>query len=244
MSELAPLTDREERFVQEYLKDQRASAAARRAGVPIASARSFACRALQRPEIAMRIAVLQNEHRKRISLDTEDLLDRLARIVKADPRELIEFRRCNCRHCWGEGFRHQYTDAELRMARARHARDVKRAQAEGRDLTEDVPLEFDPEGGGGFNANNDPNPECPECNGDGVGVPFLKDTRELSPEAAALFAGLKITKDGVEVKTHDPMRAIELIGKHLGTFADNVNVKGQLTVTQLARRMRDRGPLA
>lgn len=233
-------SDIEDRFCLEYVKDLRGAAAARRAGVSPRSARFWASHKLAEPHIAARVALLKAEHRQRIQLQTEDLLDRLARIVNADVRELVELRRCCCRHCWGVGFRYQRTDNELRMARARHARDVKKARAEGQDLTEDMPLEFDEEGGGGFNASNDPNPECPECNGDGVGVPFLKDTRELSPEAAALFAGLKVTKDGVEVKTHDPMRAIELLGRHLGTFAENINVKGQLTVTQLASRMRQR----
>lgn len=238
------LSDIEDRFCLEFVKDLRGAAAARRAGISPASARFWASHKLAEPHIAARVAVLKAEHRERIQLDTEDLIDRLARIVKADVRELVEFRRCNCRYCWGLNFGYQRTAAELRMARARHAKDLKRAQAEGRDLTDDVPLEFDEEGGAGFKATNDPNPECPECMGEGVGMPFLRDSRELSPEAAALFAGVKVTKEGVEVKTHDPIRAIELIGKHLGTFADNVNVKGHLTITQLAARMRNRGPLA
>lgn len=236
-------SDIEERFVREYLRDLIGAAAARRAGISPKNARFWACRKLAEPHIAQRVAELKAQHLQRVDVEVADLVDRLARIAKTDASELVEFRRGCCRHCWGRDFRRQYTDAELRMARARHAKAVKDAQREGRDLIESI-SEFDEEGGGGFNATNDPNPDCPECFGEGVGAPFLKDTRELGPQAAAAFAGLKVTKEGVEVKTHDPMKAIELLGRHKGMFTDNVNVKGQLTVTGLAGRMRNRAPLA
>lgn len=236
-------TELEERFVLEYLKDLNGAAAARRSGIREPSARTWASRTLAKPEIAARVAQMKTEHRERIKLDVDDLVDRLARIATTDMSELVEFRRCCCHHCWGKDFRYQRTDMALRMARMRHALSAKAAKESGKDLVEEV-APFDEEGGGGFNATDDPNPDCPECFGEGIGVPFLKDTRDFGPNAAAAFAGLKVTKDGVEVKTHDPMKAIELLGKHLGIFTENVNVKGHITVTQLAARMRNRTPLA
>lgn len=233
-----------ERFCLEYLKDFKGGPAARRAGAPASSARSWASRALAQPEVAARIAQLRAEHLQRVDLEVADLVDRLARIATADVTELVEFRRCCCRHCWGAGHRYQRTDGELRAARARHAKALRKAQAEGTDLTDDIDPVFDEEGGGGFNAANDPNPECPECFGEGVGVPFLKDTRELGPNEAAAFAGLKVTKEGVEVKMHDPVKAIELLGRNKGAWTDNVNVRGHITVAGLAGRMRNRAPLA
>lgn len=240
---MSSTADRIERFLLEYLKDFNGAAAARRAGVPVPSARSWASRTLADPAVAQRVAELKAQYLKRVDLEVVDLVDRLARIATADVTELVEFRRCCCRHCWGQGFRYQRTDTELRAARARHGKQVKALEKEGRDLTDEVEP-FDEEGGGGFNATHDPNIDCPECFGDGVGVPFLKDTRDLSPNAAAAFAGLKVTKDGVEVKTHDPIKAIELLGRNKGAWTDNLNVKGQITVTQLASRMRNRAPLA
>lgn len=237
------MTELEERFVLEYLKDLNGAAAARRAGVRPQSARTWASHALAKPEVAARVTGLKTEHRERIKVEVSDLVDRLARIATTDMSELVEFRRCCCHHCWGQDFRYQRTDVGLRMARLRHAQLVKAAKESGKDLTEEI-APFDEEGGGGFNATNDPNPECPECFGEGVGVPFLKDTRDLGPNAAAAFAGVKITKEGVEVKTHDPMKAIELLGRHLDMFTENVNVKGHVTVTALASRMRNREPLA
>lgn len=236
------LSDLEQRFIREFIKDLRGAAAARRAGASIRGARFWACRTLAKPEVAAAIKALQAEHIQRVDMEVTELVDRLARIATADVSELVEYRRGCCRHCWGKDFGYQRTDGELRMARARHAKDLKKAQAEGRDLIDDIDPMFDEQGGGGYNATNDPNPECPECFGEGVGVPFFKDTRELSPSAAALYAGVKVTKDGVEVKTHDPMKAIELLGRHKGAWNDKLDL--HMTVQGLSTRMRNREPLA
>jgi hypothetical protein len=37
-----------------------------------------------------------------------------------------------------------------------------------------------------------PNPECPRCNGDGIGQPFFADTRKLAPDAALAYSGVKL----------------------------------------------------
>jgi phage terminase small subunit len=232
-----------ELFCLEYVKDFKGGPAARRAGAPESSARSWASRALARPEVAARIAQLKAERVQRVKADGDDVIEKLTRIAMTDISDLVEFRRCCCRHCWGKGFGYQHTDGALRMARARYAKELKAAQASGADLAEEI-KPFDEEGGGGFNATHDPNPECPECHGEGVGVPFMKDTRDLGPGAAAAYAGVKVTKDGIEIKTHDPVRALELLGKHLDLFTDNVKHSGQVTLAGLSDRMRKRGPLA
>jgi len=234
---------RYELFCLEYVKDFKGGAAARRAGVPVPSARSWACRALARPDIAARIAELKAERVQRVKVEGDDVIQKLERIVMTDVSELVEYRRCCCRHCWGKDHRYQHTDGALRMARVRYGKQLKAAQAAGLDLAETLEP-FDEEGGGGFNATHDPNPECPECHGEGVGVPFVKDTRDLSPEAAAAFAGLKVTKDGIEVKTHDQLAAIKLLGQHLDLFTENVKHSGEMTINGLSTRMRNRGPLA
>lgn len=43
-------------------------------------------------------------------------------------------------------------------------------------------------------------------------------TEELSPEKLPAIAGIKATQTGVEVKLHDKVKALELLGKYLGTF--------------------------
>jgi phage terminase small subunit len=68
----------------------------------------------------------------------------------------------------------------------------------------------------------EPNPDCPQCRGDGVPRTWLADTRKLSPDARALFAGVQTTKDGVKILTHSKLDAAEKIAKIIGAYeADN-----------------------
>jgi len=58
---------------------------------------------------------------------------------------------------------------------------------------------------------------------------------DISEDDRAVLAGVKV-KDGDtfterEVKLCDKLRALELLGKHLGIFTDNVALKGMLPVT-------------
>lgn len=43
-------------------------------------------------------------------------------------------------------------------------------------------------------------------------------TKELPPEKLPAIAGIKANQYGVEVKLHDKVKALELLGKYLGTF--------------------------
>jgi phage terminase small subunit len=232
--------ERIELFCLEYVKHFRGSEAARAVGVSHASARSWACRALARPEVAERIEQLKAERRQTLKLEADDVARRLALVATADPNDLVEFRRQCCRYCWGLGFGYQRTDGAFRAAKMRHGMELKRMREIGADLVGELP-EFDAQGGPGFDATRDPNPECPECHGQGEGVPFFHDTRDLNPAARALYAGVKVTKDGLEVRMHDPMRAAELLGRHLGMFTEKLEVN---LTHKLADRMRNRVPLA
>jgi len=76
----------------------------------------------------------------------------------------------------------------------------------------------------------EPDPECATCMGEGNSVPWFSDTRKLSPEARALFAGVKLTKDGATILTHDKMAALVNIGKILGAYEkDNKQKAPELT---------------
>lgn len=75
----------------------------------------------------------------------------------------------------------------------------------------------------------DPDPECSECMGEGNTVPWFADTRKLSPEARALFAGVKLTANGVTILQHDKMAALVNIGKILGAYEkDNEQKRPEL----------------
>lgn len=153
---------------------------------------------------------------KRAEIEADDVLRALVLLAFADASELVELRRTCCRYCHSEGFKYQRTRGE--MAAAHAAWQAKKDQE-----TADAPVApFVPEGGDGFDGRKDPHPKCPECFGEGVVVPFLNDTRTLSEGARRLFAGLKVTKYGIEVKMHDRDAALLALAKHLGMFAKKV----------------------
>ncbi len=52
----------------------------------------------------------------------------------------------------------------------------------------------------------------------------IKPTAELTPEQAAAVVGIEQGNFGVKVKLADKVRALELLGKHLGMFADRAFV--------------------
>lgn len=60
--------------------------------------------------------------------------------------------------------------------------------------------------------------------GAGSAVALLTD--EVPPEKLPAIAGIKNNQYGVEIKLHDKVRALELLGKHLGTF-DGTAAQGQ-----------------
>lgn len=90
----------------------------------------------------------------------------------------------------------------------------------------------------------DPDPECPECMGEGNSVPWFADTRKLSPEARALFAGVKLTAQGVTILQHDKMAALVNIGKILGAYEkDNEQKRPELSeaLAQFIGQIHDQG---
>ena len=53
-------------------------------------------------------------------------------------------------------------------------------------------------------------------------------TEELTEDQKKAIAVIKKGRDGFEVKPYDKIRALELIGKHIGMFADKVELNGQV----------------
>jgi hypothetical protein len=189
----------------------------RRAGYTTGVAKDQAYKMLRKPEIMDAIAAAMKERSDRTQVTQDDVLRGLKAIAQADVRELIEFRRTCCRYCWGKGFRYQRTAGEIEREREEFQAlpdKLKKGKA------------FDLKGGDGYNAKRDPNPQCPECFGDGVGDAFVHDTRRISPDAARLYAGVKVTREGLEVKTHSAIDALVKIGHHLGMFKDKVEHSG------------------
>lgn len=53
-------------------------------------------------------------------------------------------------------------------------------------------------------------------------------TAELTENQKRALAVIKKGRDGFEIKPYDKVRALELLGKHLGMFTDKVEMSGQV----------------
>lgn len=57
---------------------------------------------------------------------------------------------------------------------------------------------------------------------------ILANTEDLSEGQRKAIASIKKGKNGVELATYDKLKALELIGKHIGMFKDKVEVSGSV----------------
>ncbi|CAI2005004.1 terminase small subunit [Serratia fonticola] len=131
-----------------------------------------------------------DRRQKRYTAELDEIVHQLVSIARADPNDLSQFRRVNCRYCWGENHLYQWRDiGEFDQAAEKAASDGK----------------SQPEYGGiGFIENDEPNPDCPKCDGEGNGHVHIPNTLDLiGTDARWLFAGIKQTQHGVQVLTAD-----------------------------------------
>ncbi|MFG5779880.1 terminase small subunit [Comamonas sp. J-3] len=205
------LTPKQQRFVDEYLVDLNGAQAAIRAGYSPDTAKQMASENLSKPYLQLAIAEARKVQQERTQINADAVLQQAWMIAFADERELVEVRVGCCRHCWGEGFKYQRTVAEFNKDRERF--DIE--QRMGKVPKED---EFDQKGGIGYDPLQPPHPSCTECRGDGYARDVIKDTRYLSPAAAQLYAGVKRTKDGMQVLMHSKEAFAEKLWKHLGLY--------------------------
>lgn len=65
---------------------------------------------------------------------------------------------------------------------------------------------------------------------DGVKVPVesavIKETCDLTDDQRAAIASIKQGANGVEIKLHDKIKALELLGRHIGMFNDKLSLSG------------------
>ena len=56
----------------------------------------------------------------------------------------------------------------------------------------------------------------------------LKETIELTTDQRAAIAGIKQGANGIEVKLCDKIKALELLGRHIGMFNDKIEVRASI----------------
>ncbi|QBJ80522.1 terminase small subunit [Aquitalea sp. USM4] len=206
---MANLSPRQQAFVEAYLGEAslNATEAYKAAGYKIANDNVAAvegARLLRNPKITKAIA----ERRKTLSESTDITPEKVLALwwarANVNVNEIVEYRRDNCRYCWGEGHAYQWTQGEYEQAQ-------READANGTDSP-------DAAGGFGFIATREPNPECPECAGEGKGKVHVHDTRRLKGAARQMYRGVHQGKDGLKALVGDPDRALEQVTKILGMY--------------------------
>jgi phage terminase small subunit len=220
-------------FVTEYTKDMNGTQAAIRAGYARKTAQEQSSRLLSNVMVKQAVDSIMNDRIEQGIFDGDMVISRWVEISQANPNSLTQYRRVNCRYCWGEGHRYQFTPAEMEDAKQVLAdANAKRA------LDELPELAWDDKGGLGFVGNRDPHPECPECWGEGVGRPFFTDTRKLDRDSLPLYAGVKQTKDGLEIQMHNQTDALDKLARHFGLYKDKLAdvIAGNYTKEALEER--------
>lgn len=194
------LSAKVKRFIAEYLKDNNATAAAARAGY---SDPNYGRQLITNPNVAQAIAQQQKASIARTLGGADEVLEQMWQLATFDANQLSQYRRGACRYCWGFGHHYQWRDAvEF---------EEKRLEAVERDRREP-----EDSGGYGYDHNREPNPECPRCNGDGIGRPHFPDSRYLPPTAALAYSGVKVGKNGVEITAISREKMFEAVMKRLG----------------------------
>lgn len=231
---MAKLTPKQKRFADEYLIDLNATAAYKRAGYDArgSAAEVNASRLLSNAKVQAYIAERQQARQLRTEIKQDDVLQRWWDLATADPNELTQLRRLCCRHCHGIGHMWQWRDRD----EYDKAVELELRQAQVDDRQPAIPSDA---GGYGYYKLADPHPGCPKCFGEGVLDLQFMDTRKLSPKARLLFAGVKQTQAGIEVKMHDQAKALENVARHLGMFTDKLEVSGNLTIEQMLANLGD-----
>ena len=209
------LNDSQVKFVNEYLIDLNRAAAYKRAGYKGEGNTAYvnATRMLRNAKVSRAIADALAERERRTEITQDAVLKMWWDIATADVNELTEYRRLCCRHCWGFGFNYQWRDA------VEYDDAVKKAMAASKPPPQDI-------GGYGYDDTLDPNPDCPRCNGAGIGRAHFHDTRDLTGAARRLFAGVKEGKFGVEVITRNQDDALKMVAQHLGMVKNKTEITG------------------
>ena len=238
---MADLTPKQARFVEEYIVDLNATQAAIRSGYSENTAAEIGYENLSKPHIADAIAEQMAARSERTQISADDVLQRWADLVMADPNELTSIIVGSCRFCHGTDHQYQWRDeAEFEEAQEAHfdLQDKERVKRVAPVIG----------GGFGYKWRTAPHSDCPRCDGLGRSRTVIRDTTTLSPAARALFAGVKETQAGVEIKMHDQAAALLNLAKHLGMFPnkvmhgndpDNPLPEQQVTVYQLPDNGRD-----
>ncbi len=213
------LTEFEQLFALEYLKDFNATDAARRAGFSGKNPRAFGYKTLQSPAVQVAIRDAVATRARAVGVDGDRLMQLWADTINADANEFAELRRIPCPWCYGKDGEPQMTIGRYYAEKKKHEqkRDRILAATNGETDIGEYPsvrmFEF-------IDPNKDPNPDCHVCHGMGEEIRVLHDTRKLSARSKILFCGVEESKGSMNIRTLDKEKAIDNLAKALFLFRD------------------------
>ena len=213
------LTNYQRAFVREYLVDSNATRAIVAAGYVGEHAGPMGSQMLQNANVQGEIEDEMRARAEVARLDAAWVLRQWMDLATADPNELIRHERRCCRHCHGVGHAYQWRDvAEWADALDACMKHYEKACSDAvKDGVAMPELKLPSDAGGyGFNATAKPVASCTHCFGDGHEHVFVTDTDSVTGTARRLFAGVKKTKDGIEIKLRDQDAALLNLAKYLG----------------------------
>jgi len=216
------LTPKQMLFIDELLADEHMNGTATYLRVFKCSpkaAESGASRLLSQAKIKKGLMEARERLQQTSGVSAVKVLQQWWQIATADPNDIMQLRRECCRHCHGEGFAFQWRDE------AEFERALAKAEADADPDNPNASLPTD-EGGYGFDPEAPPREDCPECDGKGHARVHIEDTRHLTGSARRLYAGIKQTQNGIEVKTRDQDAALLNIARHLGMLDPKLTLKG------------------
>ena len=152
------LNDMQMRFVNEYLIDFNAAAAAKRAGYKAHSAGSQGPRLLENEKVRSYLKKQIDKRAKRTEITADRVLQEIANIAFAN------------------------SDDFVRIEEGKFGKTVK-----------------------------------------------ILASKDIPEDKKAAVAGVKEGANGIEVKLNDKVKALELVGKHLGMFNDKLDVSGNVS---------------
>jgi len=203
-------TLKQQRFALELALDDGRSgtALALAAGYAEVSAANEASRCMRNDEVLALAAERRKELAAKAGLDPTWVLAKLKAIASADHRKFSQTRIGCCRHCYGIDHEYQWTKGEFSKEQSDALRDDK----PGPQFL----------GGLGYDKKLPPVEDCPNCAGEGITRVVMFDTRSLDDDTAVAYLGTKKTKDGLEQMKADKVKALEMIGRHLGMWNDKM----------------------
>lgn len=228
MKRLTPKQEKFARLVHEFGKPMEAYRAVYNVENMIDGSISAAAQELLRNPLVIEFMEELSESAARVaSLSVAWVLDQYMKIATADVRELVESRRICCRHCHGIGHAYQWTDGNEWAEAVAEAMDWNANNddqpAKQRQKARPIP---DSLGGFGYWRSTAPHHECPKCHGEGNIDVFFHDTRKLSASGKLLYAGVKQTANGFEIKTRDQDGALNFLAKYLGIDIKSLQLSG------------------